>query len=188
MTLFSARTSEEKLILGCQKQEAMAQRKVYEQFAPRMLGLCRRYLTDEMQAEDVMIGGFVKVFEKINGFKSEGSFEGWIRRIMINEALAFLRKQKSLGLTVAMEDLYEEPVFTAEDTGLEAEDLLKLVQQLPDGYRTVFNLFAIEGYSHQEIAEMLHISEGTSKSQLSRARNLLQQYLKMQALKTDVLM
>jgi RNA polymerase sigma-70 factor (ECF subfamily) len=185
MNFFTVKSSEDKLIIACQKGEHHAQKAVYEKYARKMLGVCSRYVQDEMEAEDIMIMGFVRVFEKINTFKSEGSFEGWIRRIMVNEALGHLRKQKSLKLTVNLEDSYQEPVFTAEDTELEAEDLLILIQQLPDGYRMVFNLYAIEGYSHKEIGEMLGISENTSKSQLSRARSLLQRHIERTEKKSE---
>ena len=177
MNFFTSQSTEEVLVKACQRGDPAAQKAVYEKFARKMLGVCSRYVQDEMEAEDLMISGFMRVFDKINTFKNEGSFEGWVRRIMINEALGHLRRQRSLHLTVNLEDSYQEPVFTPEDTDLEAEDLLKLVQQLPDGYRTVFNLYAIEGYAHKEIAELLGISENTSKSQLSRARTLLQKNL-----------
>lgn len=142
-----------------------------------MLSLCGRYLPDEFEAEEAMIEGFMKVFDRIAQFKMEGSFEGWIRRIMVNESLMYLRSKKAAGWQAAYDDVeYEvEPVAAATD--LEADELHRLVQQLPTGYRTVFNLYAIEGYNHAEIAESLGISESTSKSQLHRARGLLQEWV-----------
>lgn len=170
--------TEEKLIRACQKGDAIAQREIYNKYSRKMMGVCMRYVNSEFEAEDILISGFMRVFDKIGQYKHEGSFEGWIRRVMVNEALGYIRKNKSIYLEVEIEKAdYHKEANTEAYTGLEAEDLLKLVQQLPHGYKTVFNLYAIEGYSHKEIAEMLQISENTSKSQLSRARALLQQYL-----------
>lgn len=130
-----------------------------------------------MEAEDILVTAFVKVFDKIQQFKSEGSFEGWIRRIVVNEALTFLRRNRSMYLETDLEQADREPDYNALSDHLEAEDLLKMIQELPTGYRIVFNLYAIDGYSHKEIAEQLGISENTSKSQLSRARTFLQKLL-----------
>lgn len=140
-----------------------------------MLAVCTRYVGDKMEAEDVMIEGFMRVFDKIDQFHFQGSFEGWIRKIMVNEALMYVRSKKVL--EVDLDVAIEEPNNYEFSTDVEAEDLMKLIEQLPEGYRTVFNLYAIEGYNHQEIGEMLEISEGTSKSQLSRARAILQSKL-----------
>lgn len=169
--------SEESLVRACQQGDPKAQRRVYERYSARMLSLCGRYLPDEFEAEEAMIEGFMKVFDRISQFKLEGSFEGWIRRIMVNESLMYLRSKKAAGWQAAYDDVeYEvEPVAAATD--LEADELHRLVQQLPTGYRTVFNLYAIEGYNHAEIAESLGISESTSKSQLHRARGLLQEWI-----------
>jgi len=170
--------NEEKLIRACQRSDAAAQREVYNRYARRMLGVCMRYIKDQMEAEDVMIGGFMKIFEKIEQYQFAGSFEGWIRRIMVNEALQQVRRSKGVFLEVEIDHVHNDTAIMHLDSDeLETEDLLAMVQQLPDGYRTVFNLYAIEGYSHKEIAEQLGISENTSKSQLSRARSLLQEYL-----------
>lgn len=142
-----------------------------------MFSICRRYISDSAEAEDVLVCGFTKVFAKIDQFKSEGSFEGWIRRIMVNEALSYIRKNKSMYLEVEIEKADREPDYRQMQDQLEVEDLQKMVNRLPSGYRTVFNLYAIEGFSHKEIAEKLGISENTSKSQLSRARVHLQKLL-----------
>jgi len=139
-----------------------------------MLGLCFRYVSDEMIAEDVMIEGFVRVFNKIDQFNEDGSFEGWIRRIMVNEALGYLRKQKNNPESAMSDEANNIADYALADQNLNAEELLNLIANLPMGYRTVFNLYAIEGYSHSEIAEMMGITESTSKSQLHRARALLQ--------------
>jgi RNA polymerase sigma factor (sigma-70 family) len=170
-------TSETELIRACKKQKGTAQRALYDKYASRMLGLCKRYVKGEMEAEDVMIKGFMKVFTKIDLFEGKGSFEGWMKRIMINEALGYIRKNKSMYLEIEIEAADKEPDFDTLSTELEAMDLLKMVNGLPSGYRTIFNLYAIEGYSHKEIAELLGISENTSKSQLSRARMQLQKRL-----------
>lgn len=169
--------SEESLVKACQRADPKAQRRVYERYAPRMLSLCGRYLSDEFEAEEAMIEGFMKVFQKIEQFRLEGSFEGWIRRIMVTEALMYLRSKKQTGWQTAYDEVEYEVDPVAPSTDLEADELHRLVQQLPTGYRTVFNLYAIEGYSHAEIAESLGISENTSKSQLHRARALLQDWV-----------
>lgn len=145
-----------------------------------MYALCCRYVKNKMEAEDVLVTAFTKVFDKIDQFKSEGSFEGWIRRIVVNEALTWIRKNRSLYLETDLEKADYEPDYDKLSDHLEAEDLLRLIQLLPTGYQLVFNLYAIDGYSHKEIAEQLNISENTSKSQLSRARVYLQKLLAQQ--------
>nr|WP_231403121.1 sigma-70 family RNA polymerase sigma factor [Hymenobacter guriensis] len=147
---------------------------LYERFAGLMLGVCLRYLRQRDDAEEVMLMGFVKVFRALEQYRHEGSFEGWIRRIMVNEALGQLRRKEPLHL--AIDDLtYDVPTTAAEaESQLNADDMLALLADLPAGYRTVFNLYALEGYTHPEIGELLGISEGTSKSQLSKARAMLQ--------------
>lgn len=170
-------TLETDLIKACKRQNAKAQRMLYDKYASSMLGLCKRYIKGEMEAEDVLINGFMKVFTKIDLFEGKGSFEGWMKRIMINEALGYIRKNKSMYLEIEIEAADKEPDFDKLLTELEVKDLLKMVSELPSGYRTIFNLYAIEGYTHKEIAEMLGINENTSKSQLSRARMHLQKKL-----------
>jgi RNA polymerase sigma factor (sigma-70 family) len=165
------------LIDGCRKQDRHAQRFLFEHYSGRMLALCCRYVKDKMDAEDVMVVAFTKVFDRIRQYKGEGSFEGWIRRIMVNESLTYLRKNKSMYLETDIEAAEREPNYDKLDSELEAEDLRKLIAELPTGYRIVFNLYAIDGFSHQEIAGQLGVSENTSKSQLSRARALLQKRL-----------
>lgn len=130
-----------------------------------------------MEAEDILITSFTKIFERVDQFKGDGSFEGWIRRIVVNESLTFLRRNRSMYLETDIEQVDREPDYTQLDNQLEAEDLLKMIQELPPGYRVVFNMYAIDGYSHKEIADHLGISENTSKSQLSRARTYLQKML-----------
>ncbi|MFY0599975.1 MAG: RNA polymerase sigma factor [Cyclobacteriaceae bacterium] len=170
-------SSERELLIECRKGKQKAQKELYLLFAPKMLGVCVRYIYDKAEAEHVMIGGMVKVFEKLEQFSGEGSFEGWMRRIMVNESLMYLRKNKSMSLEVEVEEAQMEPDYESLSNQLEVDDLMKLIAELPIGYRTVFNLYAIEGYSHKEISETLNINENTSKSQLSRARKLLQKRL-----------
>ena len=170
-------TSETDLLKACKKQDAAAQRILYDKYSAPMLGLCRRYVRGEQEAEDVMINGFMKVFSRIDSFEGKGSFEGWMKRIMINESLGYIRKHKAMYLETDIEAADKEPDLDKMSSALEAKDLLKMINELPSGYRTIFNLYAIEGYSHKEIAELLGINENTSKSQLSRARVQLQNKL-----------
>jgi RNA polymerase sigma factor (sigma-70 family) len=171
-------TNEGQMVRALQKGDPKAQRYFYDKYAARMLAVCVRYLTDQMEAEDVMIEGFMKVFERIDQFKGEGSFEGWVRRLITNEALMRLRSRRHIEVDIEAPEAQYQANFDWADTSLETDDLLLLIGKLPTGYRTIFNLYAIEGYSHAEIAEQLGISESTSKSQLHRARGLLQQMLK----------
>jgi RNA polymerase sigma factor (sigma-70 family) len=171
-------TTEAQLIVALKRGESRAHKVVYERYAGKMLAVCTRYCANRDDAEEVMLDGFMRVFDKIGQFREDGSFEGWIRRIMVTESLMFLRKSKQWRQEIPIDDSTVESDYEWADTAVNENDLLRLVNQLPDGYRTVFNLYAIEGYAHAEIAEMLGISEGTSKSQLSRARMMLQVNLK----------
>jgi RNA polymerase sigma factor (sigma-70 family) len=168
---------EAQLLKALRKSDPKAQRQLYEKYASRMMGVCMRYVGDSMTAEDILVAGFMRVFDKIEQFKGEGSFEGWIRRIMVNEALGHLRQRKRLHEETDLTEAHGQADVGLADQDLEAEELMKLIEKLPIGYRTVFNLYAIEGYSHAEIAQMLGITESTSKSQLHRARAVLQQML-----------
>jgi len=168
----------DQLVTACIKQDRKAQRSFYERFAPVMHTVCLRYVRDPAEAEDVLLKGFMKVFQNLNKYRAEGSLEGWVRRIIINEALMYIRRQKNMYLEVDVEEASDAQDICPDH--LAEEDLLQLIYELPVGYRTVFNLYAIEGYSHQEIAEMLTINEGTSKSQLSRARQILKQKISKQ--------
>lgn len=171
------RAKEEELIKGCLKRERSAQQQLFDLYSSKMYGICYRYVKHAMEAEDILVTAFAKIFERIDQFKGEGSFEGWIRRIMVNEALTYLRKSRAMYLETDLEQADREPDYDRLGDHLEAEDLLKMIQELPAGYRLVFNMYAIDGYSHKEIAEQLGISENTSKSQLSRARVYLQKML-----------
>ena len=166
---------DKQLIARAIEHDRAAQRELFERFAPKMLGVCRRYISDLHHAEDVMLTGFFRVFHHLEQFRGDGSFEGWIRRVFINSSIEHFRK-KSLQLS----KVSDKEENTIEDTDISAldnlaeKDIINLIQQLSPGYRTVFNLYVVEGYSHREIGEKLGISEGTSKSQLARARSILQ--------------
>lgn len=162
--------------MKCRSGEHRAQEMLYKQFASKMMGVCMRYAMDKMEAEDMLQNGFIRVFQKINDFRGEGAFEGWVRRIMVHASIEYYRKHHKMMQLADAGDLgYDVPVNAAAAENLSAGDLMKLIQQLSPGYRMVFNLYAIEGYSHKEIAEMLGITEGASKSQLSRARAILKE-------------
>lgn len=163
------------LIEGSIRGERKAQFELYQRYAPKMFGVCLRYAANHEEAEDILQEAFLKVFRKLESFRGEGSFEGWMRRIFVNTAIEHFRRKTHLQpLSGAEEETMEGKYLTALDHMAE-KDIVQLVQQLPPGYRTVFNLYVVEGHSHRQIAEMLEISEGTSKSQLSRARQILQE-------------
>jgi RNA polymerase sigma-70 factor (ECF subfamily) len=169
-------TDEQEIIKGCKNGEPWAQKLVYEQHASTMLSVCIRYTGDYETARDLLQEGFIKVFTKIDSYTGMGAFAGWLRRIFITTALEFLRKNDALKLSTDITELdykLEESNHNVVDE-ITADELLNCVAKLSDGYRTVFNMYAIEGYSHAEIAEVLGISENTSRSQFMRARNILQ--------------
>ncbi|CAN5136523.1 RNA polymerase sigma factor [soil metagenome] len=160
------------------KNNRESQRILYEKYSGKMLSVCRMYIKDLHHAEEVMLTGFFKVFTHLGDFKSEGSFEGWIRRIMIRESISFLRVQKDMEFRdEGIEDGRESSNHSDEE--FDAEYIQQLIDGLPEGYRVVFVMYAIEGYKHQEIAEMLNITIGTSKSQLFKARKMLQEKLEL---------
>ncbi|SRR5258706_6824215 len=171
------RAKETELIEGCERHNREAQQSLYRIYSGKMYSLCCRYVKDRMDAEDVLVTSFTKIFAKIGQYKGEGSFEGWIRRVVVNESLTYLRRNKNMYLEMDIEAAAYEPDYHKMENQLEADDLLKMIESLPVGYRTVFNMYAIDGFTHQEIADQLGISENTSKSQLSRARVLLQKKL-----------
>lgn len=167
-------TEEYELIKGCIRQDARCQRMLFDRYAGKMMSVCLRYANDGMEAEDMIQDAFIKVFQYIGQFKFEGAFEGWIRRIVVNTAIRHLEKKK-MHFKDIDDSSYEAPQIGPQAyTHLGEEDLMKLISQLPEGYRMVFNLNAIEGYSHEEIAVMLNIQPGTSRSQLVKARKMLQ--------------
>jgi RNA polymerase sigma factor (sigma-70 family) len=150
------------------------QEELYRRFSPRMYAVCLRYAGNAEEAEDILQEGFVKVFKKLDSFRREGSFEGWVRRIFVNTAIEHFRRKRYLMPVTEKEENTIEGKYTSVLDELAEKDILALVQELSPGYRTVFNMYVVEGYTHKEIADMLGISEGTSKSQLSRAKVILQ--------------
>lgn len=164
------------LIKECLSGNVRAQKALFDKFAPKMMGVCLRYCKTKEQAEDVLQEGFIKVFFKLEDFKLQGSFEGWIRRIMVNTSLDILRKDMKISHEVQLEEaLSRTDLNDTILSAMSAAELVSLIQSMPDGYRIVFNMFAIEGYSHQEIAENLGVTESTSKSQYLRARAYLRE-------------
>ena len=169
--------NEDKLIKKAIKKDREAQHILFNMYSPKMLSVCRYYIRDLQYAEDVMLKGFFKVFTNLKNFRSEGSFEGWMRRIMVRESISFLRRQKKIEFS--MEEVNVNENFESLiDTELEVDDIQRLIDALPEGYKMVFIMYAVEGYRHDEIAELLNISSGTSKSQLFKARKMLQQKIK----------
>lgn len=166
---------ERQLIEGCRRGDRLAQKELYEKYSRRMMGVCLRYANDRETARDLLQDGFVKVFTGMDSYSGAGSFEGWMRKIFVNCALEYLRKsdvlRDSTDLDNTAELIHPESSVLSD---MSAAELMKLVQELPTGFRTVFNLFAIEGYSHKEISEMLEITESTSRSQFTRAKQMLQ--------------
>lgn len=166
----------DELVKRCKAGQRKAQEMLYKLFASKMMGVCLRYAVDRMEAEDILQNGFIRVFQKIADYRGDGSFEGWVRRIMVHSSIEYYRKHHRMMQLVDLEDAGHEPsVNAAAASSLEAKDLLLLIKGLSPGYRMVFNLYAIDGYSHKEIAEMTGITEGASKSQLSRARAILKE-------------
>jgi RNA polymerase sigma factor (sigma-70 family) len=166
--------SENDLINGCMEDNRRMQEEMYRRFSPRMYAVCLRYAGNAEEAEDILQEGFIKVFKKLNSFRREGSFEGWVRRIFVNTAIEHFRRKRYLMPVTEKEENTIEGKYTSVLDDLGAKDIMALIQKLSPGYRTVFNMYVVEGYTHKEIAEMLGISEGTSKSQLSRAKVILQ--------------
>jgi len=166
--------SEHELIRGCLRGSAQCQRDLYERFAGKMYAVCLRYARNREDAADILQEGFLKVFTKLDQFQFQGSFEGWVRRVMVNTALRAYQKQRFEFEQTRYERLPEMPIDPDAMALLSEAELLNLVRQLPDGYRAVFNLVAIEGYSHAEAATLLGIQESTSRSQLTKARRQLE--------------
>jgi len=166
--------SESDLIKGCIASDRRMQEELYRRFSPRMYAVCLRYAGNAEEAEDILQEGFIKVFKKMDSFRNEGSFEGWTRRIFVNTAIEHFRRKKYLLPVTEKEENTIEGKYTSVLDDLGAKDIMALVQELSPGYRTVFNMYVVEGYTHKEIADQLGISEGTSKSQLSRAKVILQ--------------
>lgn len=167
--------SESDLIAGCIAADRQMQEELYRRFAPKMYAVCMRYADNSNDAQDLLQEGFIKIYKNLHRFRAEGSFEGWVRRVFINSSIEHLRRKKMNLATVSEkeENTIENSDISALDN-LAEKDIINLIQGLSPGYRTVFNLYVIEGYSHREIGDQLGISEGTSKSQLARAKAILQ--------------
>ena len=174
-------TSEQQLIDLCIKGDRIAQRAIYDRLAPRMFSVCIRYVCDRMVAEDILQDGFITLFSKIGSYKGDGSFEGWARKIFVNTALMYLRKKDALKMSEELENARNlSSDLSSQMQNIGYKELMKLITSLPPGFRTVFNMYVIEGYSHKEIADMMSITETTSRTQLSRARLWLQSKIKAQ--------
>jgi RNA polymerase sigma factor (sigma-70 family) len=171
--------TENQLIKACIKEDAASQKEVFDRFSGRMLTVCLRYARSSADAEDILQDAFIKVFDKMHQFKFEGSFEGWIRRIVVNTALKkySLRRYEKEVVGYEIKDKDESSIEASAYTDLTAKELMDLINALPSGYKLIFNLYVIEGYQHDEIAEMLGIQPGTSRSQLVKARNMLQKQI-----------
>lgn len=169
--------TEAQIISGCKAGDPIAQKALYDLWSPLLLGIARRYLSRIEDAEDAFAEGMVKIFTRIDSYRGEGSFEGWMRRIIVNEALMALRKRHNFHLVREIEsyELQEPPDF---EHALHASEIIALLDQLPDGYRTIFNMYVVEGYKHREIADELGISINTSKSQLIQAKKRMQELVK----------
>ena len=178
MRIIKLYKKEKTLISKALQNNREAQKVLFDMYSPKMLGVCRQYVKDLHHAEDLLLQGFLKVFKNLHKFEHKGSFEGWIRRIIINTCISYLRKKNVFDLSD--QDYVFNDIATESIENTAVEDIQRLIDQLPEGYKMVFNLFAIEGYKHSEISKKLNISESTSKSQLFKARKLLQsKYIKI---------
>jgi RNA polymerase sigma factor (sigma-70 family) len=169
--------SEHILIAKCIAGDRAYQEVLYQKYCRKFMGMCLRYSRNREEAEDMLQEGFYKIFSSLNQYKATGSFEGWMRKIILNTILEALRKRQLMFVEADLSNLLDEPVYENLWSDLNAKELVMLINQLPPGYRVVFNLFAVEGYSHREIAEQLGINEGTSRSQFAKARKQLQQMI-----------
>ena len=170
--------TEQSIIAGCLQNDPLAQRELYNRYSPKMLSVCYRFAQNREDAEDMLQEGFIKVFTQIHSFQNKGAFEGWIRRIVIHTCINLLKKNKKFHEQLSLE--YAETVHFKEETipsMMQARQVVECIRQLPLGYRTVLNLYAIEGFSHKEIGSMLDIEESTSRSQYTRAKNMLETML-----------
>src|SRR5882757_5581016 len=170
--------TEEAILQGCLKNEAAAQRELYNRYSPKMLAVCYRYAHNREDAEDMLQEGFIKVFSQIHTFRNQGAFEGWVRRIIVHTCINNLKKNKKFSESVDI--IHATTVQVREESVpsiVQAKQVIECIRMLPIGYRTVLNLYAVEGYSHKEIAEMLYIEESTSRSQYTRAKQMLEDIL-----------
>jgi len=167
----------ERLIKQCANNDRKAQKEIYQLFAGKLFSICLKYSKNKQEAQDNFQDGFIVIFEKIGQFNFKGSFEGWLKRVMINPVLLKYRKKNVLNIVT--EEIPDEVIVDVDDDEISLDFLLNLINELPDRYRMVFNLYALDGYSHKEISEMLLIAEGTSKSNLARARAILKQKIEI---------
>ena len=166
-----------KLIKQCANNDRRAQKEIYQLFSGKLFSICLKYSKNKQEAQDNFQDGFVIIFEKIGQFKFKGSFEGWLKRVMINTIL--LKYRKRTVLNIVTEEIPDEVIVDIDDDEISLDFLLNLIQELPDRYRMVFNLYVLDGHSHREISKMLQIAEGTSKSNLARARGILKQKIEI---------
>ncbi|GAA4301488.1 sigma-70 family RNA polymerase sigma factor [Compostibacter hankyongensis] len=167
------RLDEATLVRECLQQNAGAQKALYERFSGRMLGVCYRYARNQADAEDMLQEGFIKVFTHLEQYRSDGALEGWIRRIMVTTAINYLKRNKSFQQSLELDEALQVSSAEQSDLPLHTKDIIAIIRSLPLGYRSIVNLYAVEGYSHKEIGDILGIAESTSRSQYARARGLL---------------
>ncbi len=179
-------TDLDQLVKDCLKQKPEAQKKLYDLFASSMLGVCFRYTKSGSDAEEVLQQGFIKVFTRLKQYKGNGEFGGWVRKIMVNTALNYLKTNQKYRYDLSFDEMPLHVVSTQNpEVNLQAKELAELIRQFPTGFQTIFNLYAVEGYKHSEIASMLGINEGTSRSQYARARTLLAEWIEKNSLKEE---
>lgn len=178
--------SDEDLVTGCLRRDSISETMLYRKFAPKMYGICLRYAGNEMEANDIMQNGFLRVYANMHRFRNEGSLEGWIRRIVINTAINYNKQRLKFRNEVELKEEYDATIPEETLSKLSTQDLLAVIRSLSPGHRTVFNLYAIEGYGHKEIASMLGITEGTSKSQLHRAKESIRRRLEEHGFNSNV--
>jgi len=170
--------NEQAILQGCLQKDPLSQRELYNQFSPKMLGVCHRFSSSKEDAEDMLQEGFIKVFTQLHTFVGKGAFEGWVRRIIVHTCINFLKKHKKFNESIDLE--YAEELGSKEESmasRMQGRQVMDCIRSLPVGYRTVLNLYAIEGYSHKEIGEILEIGESTSRSQYTRAKTMLEKML-----------
>ncbi len=176
----------ENIIERCKKDDRKAQKELYDLYSPLFFAISLRYMKTYDKAEDVLISSFYKIFSKLDSYKNQGSFEGWMKRIVVNEALMELRKKNALNLSVELSNIHDPVSDYDIISSLTYQELLALIDELPTGYRTVFNMYVIEGYKHREIADLLGVSINTSKSQLILAKKKLKEIIKKKQIKIQV--
>jgi RNA polymerase sigma-70 factor (ECF subfamily) len=168
-------TIEKQLVRRCISGDRKAQKELFELYATKMMGVCFRYARNSQEAEDMLQDGFIRVFTHLNTYKHDGPLEAWIRRVVVNASLRHVNRKSFSHEDIGIPDYYDQPVESDALSKISEKELLNLITKLPEGYKTVFNLYVIEGYSHKEIADMLHCGESTSRSQLAKARKALQE-------------